>query len=148
MELNKKVFSQLISLVDSAKKNKEYELEARIRNTNIMLIDEESYKRVFNKLTFSKENNGFGYKYEMKNILDVILDKSAIENDNETIRMSINGENNIKKYWLTSSLDNLEPIFIEKEKIDKIDDNNYNIRFSLNNELPQDNLLNKNKELL
>jgi len=148
MELNKKIFSELISLVDSAKKNKEYELEARIRNNNIMLIDEESYKRVFNKLTFSKENNGFGYKYEMKNILDVILDKSAVEKDIETIRMSINGEDNIKKYWLTSSLDNLEPIFIEKEKIDKIDDNNYNIRFSLNNELSQNNLLTKNKELL
>jgi hypothetical protein len=38
--------------------------------------------------------------------------------------------------------------FIEKEKLDKVDDNNYNLRFSLNNELPQNDLLNKNKKLL
>jgi hypothetical protein len=150
MELSKITYNNLVSLIDNAKKNKNYELEARIWNKNMELINEESYTRLFQKLTFSKIYNGFGYNYEMKNILDVFLDRKVGNKnyDNESIRMSINDEDNIKKYWLTSSTDNLNPTFIEKEKIDKIDDNNYNIRFSLNNEIPKNNILEKNIELL
>ena len=152
MELNNKIFSKLLSLVDEAKKNKTYELEARFAGKHSykkkIIINEENYNKIFQKLTFSKENNGMGYKYEMKNILDIILDKSSINNDYESIRMSINSLDNIKKYWLDSSDESLNTTFIEKERIDKIDEENYNIRFSLNNELPQNNLLNKNKNLI
>jgi hypothetical protein len=150
MELSKSTYNNLISLVNNSKKNNNYELEARIWNKNMELINEDSYTRLFQKLTFSKIYNGFGYSYEMKNVLDVFLDtKIGNKNyDNESIRMSINDENNIKKYWLTSSIDDIQPIFIEKEKLDKIDDDNYNIRFSLNNEIPKNNILQKNIDLL
>ena len=149
MELNNKIYTKILNLIDSAKKNKNYEFELRFWNKKMNIINEELYNKIFQKLTFSKDNNGLGYKYEMKNILDVILDKSSIQNNYESIRMSINGLDNVKKYWLNSTnLDELNPTFIEKEKIDKVDDENYNLRFSLNNELPQNNLLNKNKSLL
>ena len=148
MELNKNTYNNLISLIDNAKQNKNYELEARIWNKNSQLINEDTYTKLFQKLTFSKTYNGLGYSYVMKNILDIFLDKSIDKTDNESVRMSINDEDNIKKYWLTSSLENIETTFIEKEKIDKIDDDNYNIRFSLNNEIPKNNILKKNINLL
>ena len=150
MELSKSTYNNLVSLIDNAIKNKSYELEARLWNKNMSIINEDNYTKVFQKLTFSKTYNGLGYKYDMKNILDVFLDKKIGNKsyDNESIRMSINGEDNIKKYWLTSSVEGLEPTFIEKEKLDKIDDENYNIRFSLNNELSRNNILEKNINLL
>ena len=147
MELSIEVFTKLCSLIDSAKENINYELEARFWNKDNKKINSEKYNKIFQKLTFSKDNNGLGYKYEMKNILDIILDKNS-HNNSDTIRVSINGTDDIKKFWLTSDINNLDVIFIEKEKIDKIDEENYNIRFSLNDELPQNNLLNKNKNLL
>ena len=145
MEFNIEVFKKIVSLIDDAKKNKNYELEARFMNKNNILIHNENFNTIFQKLTFSKENNGFGYKYEMMNILDIILSKS---NNMDNIRMSINGTDNIKKYWLDTKFEGLPFSFIEKEKIDKIDDDDYNIRFSLNNELPQNNILEKNIDLL
>ena len=148
MELNIEIFTKLAGLFDDAKKNKNYELEVRFWNKNNVLINEENYNKIFQKMTFSKDNNGLGYSYDMKNILDVILDKNSIGENSGSIRMSINNLDDIKKYWLNQENSDISKTFIEKEKIDKIDDNNYNIRFSLNNELPQNNLLNKNKELL
>ena len=148
MELNIEIFEKLLSIIDDAKKNKDYEFEARFWSKNKILINEDTYNKVFQKLTFDKEFNGLGYKYEMKNILDVILDKNSVKNDVESIRMSIEGTDKIKKFWLNSQLEGLDPIFIEKEKIDKIDDENYNIRFSLKNELPRNNLSNKNINII
>ena len=143
MELNIAVYNKLIDFVDNTKKNKNYEFEARFWN-----VTEQGYNKLFQKFTFSKENNGLACKYEMQNILDVILDKNSVKNNFDSIRMSIYDINKIKLFWLNSSLKDIVPIFIEKEKLDKIDDHDYNMRFSLNNELPQNNLLNKNKELL
>lgn len=152
MELNKEIFNKLISLVNDAKNKKTYEFEARFwSKTNKSLIDEAKYNAIFQKLTFSKENNGLGFSYEMKNILDIVLDKNTSVYNSQNLRISINDNDNIKKYWVESKLDNINQkdiLFIEKEKIDKIDYENYNIRFSLNNEIPQGNILNKNKDLL
>jgi len=150
MELNIEVFNKLCSFIDDAKKNINYEFEVRFWNKNNIKINSEKYNKIFHKFTFSKDNNGLGYKYEMKNILDIILDKDLSYNS-DNIRISINGLDNIKKYWLTSNMNDIDVSdvkFIEKEKIDKIDDENYNIRFSLNNEIPETELLNKNKDLL
>ena len=149
MEFSIETFNKLISLIDISKKNNDYELEARFRKK--IVINEESYNKVFQKLTFSKENNGLGYSYEMKNILDIFIDNKNFDTEHENIRISINSEDNIKKYWLTSTFNDIDKdsiIFIEKEKIDQIDEENYNLRFSLNNEISQNNILNKNKELL
>ena len=147
MELNNEIFSKLLSLIEEAKQNKDYELEARFwSKKGKILINEENYNKVFQKLTFSKEYNGYAYDYEMKNMLDVIIDKNY--NDNESIRMTIKNTDSIKKYWLNQELDETNVSFIEKERIDKIDEDNYNIRFSLNNEIPQNNILEKNKNLI
>jgi hypothetical protein len=147
MEISTDAFNKICFLIESAKKDINYELEARFLNKNNRKINLENYNKIFQKLTFSKENNGFGYNYDMINTLDIILDKVSYD-DVDTIRISINGTDNIKKYWLSSNIDNLDVKFIEKEKIDKLDEENYNIRFSLNNEIPQNNILNKNKDLL
>ena len=146
MELNSKIYNKLLNLIENSKKNKNYEFEVRFWNKNNMIINNENYNKIFQKLTFSKENNGLGYNYEMKNILDIMLDK--FDNNSGTIRMSINNSDDIKKFWLNQNFEEINKTFIEKEKIDKIDDDNYNLRFSLNNELPQNVLLNKNKNLL
>ncbi len=147
MELNKEIYNNLLSLIDSAKENKDYEFEVRFNRKET--INEDSYNKIFQKLTFSKNNNGFGYSYVMKNILDVILDKNNKNGETDSIRMSIEGTDNIKKYWIDSiKYDNSEAIFIEKERIDNIDSEDYNLRFSLKNELPKNNILEKNKNLL
>ena len=148
MELNNEIYSKLVNLINHSKENKNYEFEARFWNKQKELINEDNFNKVFQKLIFSKENNGLGYKYEMKNILDVILEKSSINGNFESIRMTLSDVDEIKKYWLTSNIEGLNPIFIEKERIDKVDDDNYYLRYSLNNELPQNNLLEKNKNLL
>ncbi len=142
MELTKDTYNNLVSLIDNAKQNTHYELEARFWAKNLN-INEDNYTKLFQKLTFTNSYNGMGYKYEMKNILDIIIDK----NENN-IRMSILEESNIKKYWLLSKTEGLNPVYIEKEKLDKVDDENYNIRFSLNNELPKNDILKKNIDIL
>ena len=147
MELSIDVFNKLSFLIDSAKKDINNELEARFWNKGNKIINTNNYNKIFQKLTFSKNNNGLGYEYEMKNILDIILDKDLHDNA-DPIRVSINGLDNIKKYWLSSDINNLDATFIEKEKIDKIDEENYNKRFSLNNKLTKNNLLNKNKNFI
>jgi len=147
MEFNKEIINKLESLIESSKENKDYEFEVRFNKRH--LINEERYTKVFQKLTFSNDNNGLGYKYDMKNILDVILDKNNVIQNTDSIRMSIEGTDNIKKYWLNmDKQDELNPVFIEKEKIDNIDIDDYGLRFSLKNELPKNELLNKNKNLI
>ena len=147
MEINIEIFNKLVSLIEDSKKNKDYEFEARFMNKN-KTIDEEKYNKIFQKFTFSKSNNGLGYKYKMKNILDVIIDKSSDYSDFNSLRLSINNNDDIKKYWLTNKIEDLDITFIEKEYIDKIDESNYNLRFSLKNEIPQNNILKKNIDLI
>jgi len=111
-------------------------------------ITEDVFQKIFQKMTFNNLNNGFGFKYVMKNSLDIILsNKGNIENSS-FLRMSINTADEIKKYWITDSLDGINYSLLEKEKIDKIDDFNYNIRYSLNNELQSENILEKNINLI
>jgi SAM-dependent methyltransferase len=142
MQLNNKIFDKLIRFVDDSRKNKNYELEARF----FKKIDEDTYNRIFQRFTFTADNNGFYFPYTMKNMLDVSLDKDY--NDIGTLRMTIHDNDNIKKFWLDESTVDIEKIFIEKEKIDKIDEKNYNIRFSLNNEISQNELLKKNIDFI
>ena len=61
MELNIEVFNKLNFLIDESKKNKNYELEARFSNKKKILITDEIFNRIFQKLTFSKDNNGYGF---------------------------------------------------------------------------------------
>ena len=100
-------------------------------------------------MTFNNLNNGFGFSYIMKNSLDVILnDKNGTGENSSFLRLSLNTSDDIKKYWLNDSLESINYTLLEKEKIDKIDDFNYNIRYSLNNELSSENILEKNINLI
>ena len=124
MEFSIDIYNKLVSFIDDSKKNKNYELEIRFKNNK---ISSELYQKILNKLTFSTENNGLGFLFELKNTLDISIDSS--ENNNSQ-RLSISGINDIKKYWLNNELDRLSYIFIEKERINKIDDNNENLYFT------------------
>lgn len=52
MELNTEIYNKLLSLIESAKDNKNYEFEVRFNRKTT--ISEESYNKIFQKLTFSK----------------------------------------------------------------------------------------------
>lgn len=152
MELTKETYNKVLDLISDAKKNKNYELEVRFQGKD-KIITEENFTKIFQKLTFSTENNGLGLSYIMKNNLDVTEFKKKSNymedgSDNSSLRMTITDSNDIKKYWLKSNIENINVEFIEKEKLDKIDDYNYNIRFSLNNELPEQNIIEKNMNFL
>ncbi len=153
MEIEQNSFDKLSSFIHQARENDNYELEARLggRNTSLQ-IDLDSYTRVFKRLTYKKENNGFGLNYKMENILDVII-KSGFNEQSEfdTMRTSIIGQADIKKYWLFNNFNEIDMNnvkIIEKEKLDKFDDSNYPIRYSLNDEKTEDSINQRNKNLI
>ncbi len=154
MELDKRTFEKLCSFINQAKEQETYELEARIAGKNFkgIDIDYQGFSRVFKKLTYKKENNGLGLSFKTSNILDILI-KTGYTNqsDYETTRLSILGEENVKRYWLNGNLDDISEdklVFIEKEKLDKIDDENYPIRFSLNREKPSEEINKNDKNLV
>jgi len=149
MELELNIFNKLVSFLSKSKQNDNYELEIRFWDdiNKKKNLSEEIYKKIFEKMTYSKTNNGLGFKYDLENTLDIFLDKGN-KNNNNNIRLSVNNINDIKKYWLDSNINKVDHNIIEKEKIDFIDDSNYNLRISLTNELPKNAALEKNINLL
>jgi len=141
MELSEKVYNKLFSLFEKTKQNINYELELRFSTNK---INYQIYKNIFQKLTFSKLNNGKGLKYEMINELDIFLNS----NNGNRSRMTISGQDNIKKYWVGQPLDESLFTFIEKEKLDTFDDDIYDLRISLNNEIPKEKIFKKNMDIL
>jgi hypothetical protein len=141
MELVNKSYETLINFINKSSKDKNLEFELRFIEQE---IDQKTFEDVFNKLTFSKSNNGFGFKYEMVQHLDVFL-KS---NNNVKSRMTLLNEESIKKYWIGIEPEEKDILLIEKEKIDTYDDKDYNFRIALSQELPKEKFLNKNKLLL
>jgi len=150
MEFSKDIYNKLVSFIEESKLNKNYELEIRFGKSNKFKkednISNTIYEKLLNKLTFSEVNNGLNYAFEQLNTLDIFLNSEKVKNSNQ--RLSISGIDNIKKYWLDNNLEKLEHIYIEKERIDKVDDNNYDIRISLMNEIPIKNMSQKNIDLL
>lgn len=55
MELNNEIYSKLINLINEAKKNKNYEFEARFWNKKKILINEDNFNKVFQKLIFLRK---------------------------------------------------------------------------------------------
>ena len=145
MDLSIKSYNNLKDYINKSFKNKNYELELRFNNYKLNYND---FQKIFQKLTFSKSNNGLGYKYEMINDLDIILSSNDKNNFKTASRMIINGSDNIKKKYLGIELDNDCYKFMEKEKIEKHDDSDYGFRISLNNEIIGDKFLKKNKDIL
>ena len=141
MELSAKSYDKIKNFIDKSKKDKNLEFELRFIKEN---ISQKTFESIFNKLTFSKSNNGLNFKYEMIQHLDVFL-----KNDNNVkSRMTISSESAIKKYWLGVEPNENDIILIEKEKLDVYDDKDYNFRLSLNKELAKEKFLDKNKLLL
>ena len=141
MELSKKSYTNIKNFINKSNLDKDLEFELRFIKQN---INQKVFENIFNKLTFSKLNNGLGFKYEMIKHLDVFL---KTEN-NKKSRMTLTNENSIKKYWLGIEPDENDIILIEKEKIDTFDDEDYNFRLSLSRELDKTKFLEKNKLLL
>jgi len=146
MQFSQKSYDTLNTFITKADNNSENEFEVRFWGKKNKFITEESYKRVFNKLSFLKENNGYGLISDKSQVLDVFI------NDNiENMRMSIMDEDNIKKYWLLNHTKDIHVEFMDKEKLEKYDDMHYNIRFSLSQEKIKESekgeLYSKNMEL-
>ena len=96
MELEKNEHDKIRELIKkklstSLKKGESLELEVRfkVKDGN---IDYYQYRNILNTLTFDKERGGMGLKdYNLENRLDIKA---------EDIRLSVNGIENIKLYWL------------------------------------------------
>jgi hypothetical protein len=145
MELDLEIYNKIVSLLSKSKENKNYELEMRFWADidKKKSISEEIYKKIFEKMTYSIENNGLSLKYNLENTLDIKLN-----NNSNNTRLTIHNTDDIKKYWLSEKLDNIKYTFIEKEKLDVVDNLNYNFRISLSNELPKNAAFEKNINLL
>ena len=141
MELSPKSYDKLKQFIKKSKKENYLEFEI---NFNDQQIDQKKFESVFNKLTFSQNNNGLGLTKTIIQHLDIYL-KSE---NNSRSRMTILDEKAIKKYWLGIELDDSDFILEEKEKIEKYDDEDYHFRMNLSKEIPKETFLEKNISLL
>ena len=141
MELTTKSYKKINDFINKSNNDNNLEFELRFTKKN---IGNKLFENIFNKLTFSKLNNGLGFKYEMIKHLDIFL-----RNDNNIkSRMTLSNDNVIKKYWLGIDPADSDISLMEKEKIENYDDDDYNFRLSLNKELNKKDFLDKNKLLL
>jgi len=141
MELTTKSYKKINDFINKSNNDNNLEFELRFTKKN---ISNKLFENIFNKLTFSKLNNGLGFKYEMIKHLDIFL-----RNDNNIkSRMTLSNDNVIKKYWLGIDPADSDISLMEKEKIENYDDDDYNFRLSLNKELNKKDFLDKNKLLL
>ncbi len=150
MEIDKSYFKKVVSYIEKANKNPNIELEIRFwdKNYEKIEIDEHNFKNIFQYYTFSNENDGLGCKYNTSSSLDISLTFEG-NNYNSILartRLSIENSVDIKKYWLQNSLENIPYKIIEKKKLEKMDISEYFLRISLNEELPESEIFEKNKE--
>ena len=88
MELITSSYEKILNFISKSKKDKLLELEIRFIEQE---INQKTFEDIFNKLTFSKINNGLGFKYEMVQHLDVFLKTNNVKSrmtllNEETIR--------------------------------------------------------------
>ena len=136
--ISKLKYNNILKSISSFKKNDEYEFEVRLKNA-VYNINNNNFKLILNKLVLPKAQGGQGLKYEIVSILDIFY-----END---IRSTIDGIDNIKKFWLLNDINKISHKTIQKKRISNIDINNYGMRFSLSDEKKIKNTLNQ-KEIL
>jgi len=117
MEINKNEYLKIQNIFKNM--NNKYEFEARIL-TNINFY---KYENIMNKLIFSKNVGGYELKYTIDTTMDIKVDD---------YRVSIMGKDDVKKYWLSETLDaNINHKFISKKTIERHDLEEYNIRINL-----------------
>lgn len=132
MDISKLQKQEIISLIEKRIKNKSFELEVRLcgrqfdkKFSNIEL-NQIKFQNIIQYLTYSKDNNGLGLKYKMETTLDINL-------NNSDIRLTLDNQNTIKRYWLEGILEKNYTI-LKKNLIKRFDIDNYSLRFSLSNE--------------
>ena len=154
MEIEKSYYNKVKSFIESANENGNIELEVRFWDENYekIEINEEKFKKIFEYYTFSKINDGLECKYEMSSSLDVNVHMEGNNsNSNSNItrtRLSINDSNHIKKYWLQNNLNEIPYKMIEKKHLERMDIKEYYLRISLNDEVAEENIFEKNKNQL
>ena len=73
MEIFSDTYNKLLDFIAQSKINKSYEFEARFMAQKKNIITEDNYIKVFEKFTFSRENNGLAFNYSLKNMLDIMI---------------------------------------------------------------------------
>lgn len=129
MDFTKSEYDQIEKLLKGAISHKDIEFEVRVGGSNRSYdaapMTYYQYNNVINHLVFSKNNGGLGLKYKIETQLD-IRDEETDE------RVTLYGDNNIKKYWLTDDLFDKEVKFsvIKKEGKETVDLDEYKTRVS------------------
>ena len=126
MELNNKDYKKIENFL--SKKNNDSNIEFEVRfNTKNYNLNYSVFKKVLYKLIFDKENGGLNFKnYKLNTILSINIDNKRID---------ILDNNDVKKFWLTNTIDEtMNYEIIEKERLENIDNDEYNLRFMLSNE--------------
>ena len=131
MEINRDIFLEIQKIIKSTTLNKDkrtnYEIEARLLSST---IDFYKYEKILNGLIFSKYFGGYELEYRMDTTLDINIDN---------YRATIYGKDDVKMYWLTEEFnDKINHKFMNKENINKVDIDDYNIRISLSKETELD----------
>ncbi len=149
MEINQGTYNKIKQLLLESIKDPLLEFEIRFTGSSQKKVplSQESFQRVYQKLTYSLNNHGLNLPFTTSNQLDVILEGGR-NNEGGNIRMTIDGSANIKKYWLNNDLSDIPHIFIQKEKLQKWDDEHYSLRYSLSKETDKNTLSEKNQNLI
>ena len=132
MEISSQNLEKIQEFFNELFKNSSYELEVRLwgKNFSSNNLDYYKFENILHKLIFNKENGGMGLSdYTLETKLDILFDDEI-----EKFRLSINNDNDIKQFWLTSLLDGLDYSLIKKERINNIDMPEYNARISIASE--------------
>ena len=113
-------------------KEKNMEFEVRICGKNFdtpYKMDYYKFENILNNLIFSCDLGGYGFKkYTMGTTLD-------IKNEKNDIRLTIEGKDDVKMYWLKGEFtESIKYDFMEKKRIKNVDLGEYNTRISLSEE--------------
>lgn len=135
MEISKGENDSILNIIRKVIKGKNYEMEVRLCGNNFMesvKIDYYKFENILNSLIFSKEMGGYGFDdYSIETTLDVKFGNN---------RLTIMDKNSVKLYWLKEELtDNVKYKFLKKDREDKVDLEEYNVRVSLSKEEDLDN---------
>lgn len=125
MKLTRKEHSELQKLIKRAISDSTAEFEVRINSK----ITHNQLTNILNSLIFSKEHKGLGLKYTVNSVL-------SITNNEDSVRINVNGQDSIRKYWLTNNLlaEGIEYSTELKKRKKNVDLAAYDIRVSLSEE--------------
>jgi hypothetical protein len=129
---------KILNLIDKKIKNDTYELEVRLlgdifnNKLNNIGLNGLTFKKILEYLTFSKENNGLGLKYEKSFNLDI--------NFLDNYKLIINNLDEIKKFWLNNDISSINYELYKKILVDNIIIEDYSLKISLSNEVKIDNI--------